>query len=285
MYVGNKFQGNGGNIYIKSAQTDSSAKPDWWENAGVDITGQVKNFSKGDITIENSGKDGVKVAGLLSNQNGNVRINNTWGDVDVSGKIKNSGATRITNTPEAIYVGFEDGPVVYEYSTDTNSGVNISGEVFTPGTIVVTNTGDKGINITGSVINHGGEIQTNNTGIAGTKIDSTGLISAGNYANINDNSKGGTQIKGHVKSDMFVNINQKGGGNVVIGDATNNNNYVTAGKDININVENGSILNYAGIQPNAKVLGIKDAKTLLVAGGDLNMDVKNGTIGQEVGAG
>ena len=80
--------------------------------------------------------------------------------------------------------------------------------------------------------------------------------------------------------NVYVRAN---GGNVVIGDRTSNNNYITAGKNIDINVKNGSILNYESQQPDAKVMKIGDAKTLLKAGGDLNMDVTDGTIGLNVG--
>ena len=57
---------------------------------------------------------------------------------------------------------------------------------------------------------------------------------------------------------------------MVIGDNTDNNNYVTAGNNIDIIVVDGNLLNY-GVE-----------KTLLNAAGNLNMDITNGTIGEAV---
>ena len=55
------------------------------------------------------------------------------------------------------------------------------------------------------------------------------------------------------------------------GDNTDNNNYVKAGKNIDITTNNGSVLNYGVI------------KTLLNAGGDLTIVAANdGTIGEPV---
>jgi hypothetical protein len=99
---------------------------------------------------------------------------------------------------------------------------------------------------------------------------------------MNDTSKSGIAHKGLTNADENVYI-RANGGNVVIGDRTSNNNYVKAGNNIDINVKNGSVLNYEGQQYDAHIMKIGEAKTLLNAGGDLNIDVTNGTIGLNVG--
>jgi hypothetical protein len=81
--------------------------------------------------------------------------------------------------------------------------------------------------------------------------------------------KGGMNVQGKVNATNNVNMtNTKG--NIVIGDNTTNTEYVTAGKNIDITAQNGSILNY-GVD-----------KVLLAAGNDLTMSATNGTIGLPV---
>ena len=83
-------------------------------------------------------------------------------------------------------------------------------------------------------------------------------------------NKGGSDVRvsGLVEA-KGIDVTQKNG-NVVIGDLSSNDNYLTSDGDININIEKGSLLN-AGV-----------AKTLLATknGGNLNINVTDGTIGK-----
>jgi hypothetical protein len=127
------------------------------------------------------------------------------------------------------------------------------------------NTGEAGLNVSGNVASTG-DITMTNSGTKGVNIASSGRVTGKANTTINNTATGGVNVKGLVNSTKNVNINSTNG-NVVIGDETENNNYVTAGNDINIVVVDGSILNY-GVE-----------KTLLNATGNLNMDVTDGTIG------
>ena len=126
-----------------------------------------------------------------------------------------------------------------------------------------------GISSADSINNENGSIKITTYGSEGMSLD-------GKIVNLNGDvlleNKGGNdiKIKGLVES-KGIDIKQKDG-NVVIGDNSSDNNYLTSNGDININIENGSLLN-AGV-----------AKTLLTTknGGNLNINVTDGTIGMAV---
>ena len=78
MTTGNTFVANNGNISIKSVTGTS-----------VGNGAAIKNYGKGSITIDNSGADGISIAGEVSNPNGATTITNTNGGllVDSTGLI------------------------------------------------------------------------------------------------------------------------------------------------------------------------------------------------------
>ncbi|MBP3821061.1 leukotoxin LktA family filamentous adhesin [bacterium] len=235
---------------------------------GTNISGSVKNYGTGDTKITNNGSQGIKIAtsGALDNRQGNMKIENYGDGIYIDGEVFNhNGKTEVINYANAI------------------KGLNLGGSfVTTNGDTYFNNEGEEGLNISGN-LNAQNDIYLTNTGSKGLNIESAGKVtSTENNINMNNASKGGINIKGLVNAKKDVNIIDKNG-DVIIGDRTANNNYVKAGKNININVDNGSILNYEGTLADAKHLGIDKAKTLLVADGDLTMQVNNGTIGLEVG--
>jgi len=282
--TGNAFSSNNGNIRITSEQVG--------KDAGINIAGVVKNFGNGDTVLTNSGKNGIDISGTVSNKKGTTELYNTWGDVKISGTVRNNGETRIINKPNSQTVTITVDGQEYTYTTDKESGIYIDGDVYTKGNVTITNEGEKGIKINGSVSalkngsNNTGNVTISNVNNVdgGIVLDSTGRINAENDIKLTNVGKIGTRVRGLMNAGNNVDINNKYS-HVIIGDDTDNNEYITAGNDVNIKVEEGSILNWAGFEGNTGVLGINDAKTLIKAGGNLNMDVTNGTIGQEVGAG
>ena len=214
-------------------------------NAGnLVVNGTVDNT--GNATLYNNGNN-FTVNGTITNREGTLALLNEKGALDINntGKVSNTANTTITNNGV--------------------NGLNIHGTVTNGGTLDITNTGLAGLNIDGTVTSVG-DITATNSGERGVNIASTGRVNGDNNITINNTAKGGVNVKGLVNAKKNVNINSNTG-NVVIGDNTENNNYVTAGNDINIVVVDGSILNY-GVE-----------KTLLNATGNLNMDVTDGTIG------
>ncbi len=208
----------------------------------------------GSIKIESYGANGgTVIAGNMKNfGKGNVEITNTGAKgIDISGRTANSsGETLLVNK---------------------NGDVNVSGVVLNRGgKLVVDNTGS-GVLIasTGLMDNNDDELIITNTGVKGVNIENGGsVLNATDSVNINNTGLNGINVKGLV-SAHDININNKNS-NVVIGDKTGKN-YLTSSGNVNIDINNGNLLNY-GTNAN-----------LIKASKDLNIKVTNGAIGQEVG--
>ncbi|MBR1460364.1 leukotoxin LktA family filamentous adhesin [bacterium] len=261
-----------GNIANKGNEMYITNSPQNTESE-LKISGKVENNGKLDVI--NLGSKGLNITGTVNN-NGDATLRNgynasttkTTAGFNVSGTINNTGDLTMTNTASGV------------------DGMNITGDVHAGKNATLVNAGQAGLNIKDSgKVSANKDLAMYNTGLGGTFVASNARVNAEKNIYIDDNSTGGTRVQGLINAKDNVEMHQNGGGDVVIGDNTDNDNYITAGNDLTIIVNDGSILNWAGIQPNAQVLGIEDAKILLNAGGDLTMDVTDGTIGQEVGAG
>lgn len=152
---------------------------------------------------------------------------------------------------------------------NNNGAFDINGSVSNEGTTTdLTNDGVNGLNVKGTVFSNG-DLTMTNTGDKGINIESSGRVSGNNNVSASNTANGGTNIKGLINAKKNVNITNKNS-NVVIGDNTENDNYITAGQNININNTDGSILN------------VGTEKILVKADDDLNMTAINGTIGSGV---
>ncbi len=234
------------------------------DKTGAEVNIEGKIITTGDDTV---GKSVVGLPGIsdFDASQGTLQIRNDGqGGLKISGDIDHKGDM-------LVYNGHTDLPAG-KTGNQTN-GIYVTGNVNATGNATFTNTsyGQNGLNFTENATVNAKDLTLNNEGAAGTFIDSKARLNATRDLNINDNSKGGTRVQGIAKANRDVNIDQKGGGNVVIGDATENDYYVNADRDINIKIVDGSLLNY-GVE-----------KVLLAADGDLTMDVTNGTIGLPVG--
>ena len=263
---------NNGKTKIENAtRSDSQLK----------ISGNVN--TKGDLDIINTANKGLEISGTVNHdgnatvQNGSIAANaKDAAGMYISGTFNTTGDASFLNTAAGSQGMNVSGNVnVGGNGTFTNNGaggLNVanSGNIIANNNITMTNTGEQGINVSGNVKTNVGNIYTDNTGAEGTYIASSGRINSASDVFINDNSAGGTKVQGLVNAKNNVNVNQKGGGDVVIGDNTDNDNYISAGNNIDITVNDGSILNY-GVE-----------KVLLKANGDLTMTVTDGTIGLPV---
>ena len=200
----------------------------------VTETGVVKN-SNGKLAMTNNGEGGFTVDGDISNVNGDTTLTNTAGFLTVNGNVQGINNSDI-------------------YLDNSGSGIEINGNINANKTA-----------------GNGSSVNINNTNGA-INLNSTGRVNATKDINVTNSGNGGVNVKGLIDAKNNVNIDNKNS-NVVIGDKTDNNNYVKAGNNIDILINNGSLLNY-GVE-----------KTLLNAGGDLTMNVNDGTIGLEVGGG
>ena len=270
------FVNNGTELNVSGAVSNENGLLDMTNNGadGFNVTETGKISGNGGLNMTNSetGTAGMNINGTVTNI-GNANVLNKAGALNVGGSFTNTGDAVFTNDGTNLVV---NGTVTNNKGTlkmtNNNGAFNVNGTVRNNGTTTnITNAGADGLNVAGTVYSNG-DLTMTNTGAKGINLASTGRVKGDNNIYINNNSKGGVNVKGLVNGQKDVNITSENG-NVVIGDNTENDNYITAGDNININVNNGSILNEGSA---TKV------KTLLKANKNLNMYVTDGTIGTEV---
>lgn len=270
------FVNNGTELNVSGTVSNENGLLDMTNNGanGFNVTEAGKISGNGGLNMTNSeaGTAGMNINGTVTNI-GNANVLNKAGALNVKGSFTNTGDAVFTNDGTNLVV---NGTVTNNKGTlkmtNNNGAFNVNGTVRNNGTTTnLTNAGADGLNVRGTVYSNG-DLTMTNTGAKGINLASTGRVKGDNNIYINNNSKGGVNVKGLVNGQKDVNITSENG-NVVIGDNTENDNYITAGDNININVNNGSILNEGSA---TKV------KTLLKANKNLNMYVTDGTIGTEV---
>lgn len=270
------FVNDGTELNVSGTVANENGLLDMTNNGanGFNVTEAGKISGNGGLNMTNSeaGKAGMNINGTVTNI-GNANVLNKAGALNVKGSFTNTGDAVFTNDGTNLVV---NGTVTNNKGTlkmtNNNGAFNVNGTVRNNGTTTnLTNAGAEGLNVTGTVYSNG-DLTMTNTGAKGINLASTGRVNGDNNIYINNNSKGGVNVKGLVNGQKDVNITSENG-NVIIGDNTENDNYITAGDNININVNNGSILNEGSA---TKV------KTLLKANKNLNMYVTDGTIGTEV---
>ena len=270
------FVNNGTELNVSGTVSNENGLLDMTNNGadGFNVTETGKISGNGGLNMTNSetGTAGMNINGTVTNI-GNANVLNKAGALNVGGSFTNTGDAVFTNDGTNLVV---NGTVTNNKGTlkmtNNNGAFNVNGTVRNNGTTTnLTNAGADGLNVTGTVYSNG-DLTMTNTGAKGINLASTGRVKGDNNIYINNNSKGGVNVIGVVNGQKDVNITSENG-NVVIGDNTENDNYITAGDNININVNNGSILNEGSA---TKV------KTLLKANKNLNMYVTDGTIGTEV---
>ena len=270
------FVNDGTELNVSGTVSNENGLLDMTNNGadGFNVTETGKISGNGGLNMTNSetGTAGMNINGTVTNI-GNANVLNKAGALNVKGSFTNTGDAVFTNDGTNLVV---NGTVTNNKGTlkmtNNNGAFNVNGTVRNNGTTTnLTNAGADGLNVAGTVYSNG-DLTMTNTGAKGINLASTGRVNGNNNIYINNNSKGGVNVKGLVNGQKDVNITSENG-NVVIGDNTENDNYITAGDNININVNNGSILNEGSA---TKV------KTLLKANKNLNMYVTDGTIGTEV---
>ena len=251
MSSGNAFASTNGKIVIKSTAGTEIA-----ENAKVRNYNVSANSS---VEITNTGSNGIKIAGEVSNPNGTMTITNQAGSLNQTstGLIKNKGTLNATNTA-------------------SGTGVDISGTVQNDGNMSIVNeSGDEGFFVGGTITNNNGEalihnqvneleIGTNATVTSnGTKMEISncgvnGLKIAGNvYNNTGTGSilnsdlstVGGLDIIGHVQNDgtSIEIINSGAGGMYIDGKVLNNNGTATLSNTVKgLNIDTDGVVENNG---------------------------------------
>ena len=247
MDTGNQFSASNGNIVIKS-------------NVGtkVDEGGMLRTYGSGDILIDNTGLEGVIINGEVANSDGNLTITNA------AGKIASADTAVIKNNGTMTILNHEDG-----------TGIDLDGEVTNTGTMNITNeTGADGLIIRGNVTNNEGAATITNK-VNRLNVESkANVVSNGKSLLMENSGANGMHIMGHVDQNNKGTLDFKGtNSNIVIGDNTDNDFYVTSDGETTFTINNGNLYN-SGVQ-----------KTLIQTtdGANLNMYVTDGSIGKEVG--
>ena len=197
MTSGNGFAASNGNIVITSKGGTS-----------VGNNALVRNYaSSGDITITNTGASGVKIAGEVSNPNGNLTVTNSAGELLVAntGVVKNNGKMAMQNS-------------------GNGTGITIAGNVNNKtGAAAFTNTSTGGkllVESTGKITSEGSTLMVNNSGSGGMDIQGT-VINTNSDATVTFNN---------ANSDMKI-------GNAAV------DKNIQSNADVKITVQNGSLLN------------------------------------------
>ena len=240
----------GGKFTNKGNATFTNAKGEQ-----LNISGTVTN-TDGKLTLNNEGAKGLNIISTGNVNAKDVEMNNSGeAGLNIRGNVKATGKVDITNS-EGGKAGIDIGGKITQGDgkAETNGHVNLS------------NQGEGGINVWGK-IDAEDSVTSSNAGKKGTYIDSKASITSGKDISLGDASEGGTKVRGLVNAKDNVYMTEVGG-DIILGDGTENDNYITAGKDIDIVVHNG----------NVKNIGVK--KTLLKADGNLDIKVVDGSIGE-----
>ena len=262
------------------------------------IETQDASISSNGLRMENYGTGGLTLNGETQNT-GKADVLNYNGAMNISGTFNNNGDASFDNLSNSNTLNVNNGAKITN-ETGTLSMHNRNGSFNIKETANITNNGTTslidnegagGLNIDGRVHSNGA-LTAKNTGAAGLNINTPAILTGNNDITLENKSdnhtvntfedihhdqitiNGGLNIQGKVDADRNVKIRSKDS-NVVIGDNTNVSNaanrfYVQAGNDIDIDVDNGSVLNF-GVD-----------KVLLQADRDLLITTKNGSIGLPV---
>ncbi len=242
--------------------------------ASMDIDGTVNaNGSSYKITNAGKGALNIKETGVI---NGNITkesyIQNTGdGGIKIAGNVNtNNGSTEGRYLDAGLTIE-NDNAISGIHITETG---NINSE--NSNHTFISNNGEKGIVVDGKinqdfVSKNANSLKITNTGRDGINITSTGRINNTSSTYIKNSGKEGIKVAGLIDTNG-LNV-ENTGSNVVIGDETRNDNYITSSDDVNINIENGSLLN-SGVD-----------KTLIKTtnNGNLNIDVVDGSVGLDDG--
>ena len=173
------------------------------ENSKLTIAGKTQN-QNGDTQITNNGEEGALISGKILNTGnaGTVRIDNTKGNVTISGAVSNVSQTN------------EDNLVI---TNDGDGGALISGTVSNLlGNTIVDNTAGA-FELSGNMTNSQGNTKITNSGDDGAIISQSGVVSnnAGDIlitnnnnkltiAGITENQNGNTQITNNGENGALI---------------------------------------------------------------------------------
>ena len=269
-------------LNIRGSVANNNGIANILNNAGglnVETTGQVTNDGTS-ITMTNEGDGGFIVDGSINNNSGVADLVNNQNTFDINGNVISAGdELNISNNGDN---GLNIEGLVHNQNgvadiLNNAGGLNVetAGQVTNDGSaLTMTNSGDKGFTVDGSINNNNGKATLTNSN--GKMLISTigNINSKGSELTVTNSGTEGMHIQGHVTHNnkdgkvSFSNINS----NMVIGHDTTDFN-ITSDADININVQDGNLLNY----------GVASTQIKTTDNADLNITAQNGSIGEDLG--
>ena len=290
--ISGKVENQDGKMNITSAQ----------DSNGLHLTkeGQLIN-NNDELYVQNTGANGMILDGEVKN-NSSTTLYNLAGNMEVNGLVQNNGELMVSNRGQNLTVGKDAIIKNNGKTTIRNTGVkgmNIDGTIINENDVVnvenragtlnmskdaqiinrkadinIKNQSAAAMNLDGSIYNlEGDDINVESSSEKGGMIiGSNALLSTSGDVNLKNTGAKGIKVRGTVSSNN-INVDNKDS-HIILGDATNKRTEANlkATNDVNINLENGSVLN----------AGTKD--TLIATEGDLNIKVDNGKIGVETGS-
>ena len=292
--ISGKVENQDGKMNITSAQKSN----------GLNVTkeGQILN-NNNELFIQNTGKDGIQLNGEVKN-NSSTTIYNTAGNLNINGLVQHNGELMVSNKGTNLTIG-ENAIIMNNGKTTIRNsgtrGLNVDGLLINQdGTLnIENNAGGLNIDKDAWIINRNDTTKITNDSGYSAIIDGNIYSLEGDDIIINNiHQNGGITLESNaqLKTEGNVNLTNTGGskgikirGNIQGNDVnlTNSDSHIVLGNNstenlsqkanieakgnVNINQENGSVL-------NAGTTG-----TLIKAEKDLNIKVNNGKIGVETG--
>ncbi len=290
--ISGKVENQNGKMNITSAQNSN----------GLHLTkeGQLLN-NNDELYVQNTGKNGMILDGEIKN-NSSTTLYNLAGNMEVNGLVQNKGELMVSNRGQNLTIGSD---AIIENNAKTTirntglKGMNINGTVINENADVniENSAGTLAMGETGQIINKNGDINFKNSSAAamnlngsaytlekgninlentsangGIIVDKDAKLVAKDDVNINNVGTKGIKVRGRAEGKN-INVDNKNS-HLWLGDTTASREdaNLTATNDVNINLEDGSVLN----------LGTEN--THIAAGNDLNVKVNNGKIGVETGS-
>ena len=252
---------NGSNVIVGNITNASGDIKITTNSTSSTINSSITNESGNTMITNKKGTLSLLSDSEIKNKNGNINISTT----ENSDKLKTEGKIS-TVTAGNIVISSVNGALINGIIENVNGNINLN------------NSTKESLQIGATITNTNGEVLISNSASnGGIEIVTSGLIQDINESiTVNNTGSKGLNIKGLIKTNNkdinIANINS----NILIGeDSSNNDNYVTSGRDIIINQTNGSILNGSENNKSQPIY-----KTLLVSTGDLIMNVLDGDIGR-----
>ena len=226
------------------------------------VTSRIVTYPNYQNLYESKGNGTVKIDGKVFTRAG-AEINAASVAVGNNGGIMNG----VTNMAQM--TSNQQANTLFNELVNTNNIASGTSLVNEGGRIVIKAYGgnNAGVEVAGNVRNFdNGGVVIDNTGVNGVKIASAGNVFSNGTVSVTNTGKGGVNVQGKV-TGREVNFDNQNS-DMKVGSSSVNDN-ITAYGDININLENGSLLNN----------GANTTQLVTNNGGNLTINVQGGSIG------